>query len=165
VAFGSLPGAYGFDDQQAQVGELSAFARINTSDIWPVLLYGQVIRNFNAEDDPLNPLGPVDEEDQAYGLGFEVGSSKKLFKAGFGWFHVEANATPALITDNDIFDAHTNREGYTAYFEKLLFNTLTFKLTFFDGEEIEEDAPFGFPASAGSGSDRRRLQSDISIKF
>ena len=68
----------------------------------------------------------------AYGFGFEVGSSKKVFKAGFGWFHVEANATPALI---------------------------------FDGEEIEDAAPFGFPASAGSGSDRRRLQSDLSIKF
>ena len=103
--------------------------------------------------------------DQAYGLGFEVGSSKKLFKAGFGWFHVEANATPALITDSDLFDAHTNREGYTAYFQKRLFNVLTFKLTYFDGEEIEDDAPFGFPASAGSGSDRRRLQSDLSIRF
>ncbi len=163
--FGSLRGAYNFGEQQAQVGELFGFARVETSSDWPALVYGQVIRNFNAEDDPRNPLGPVDAEDQAYGFGFEVGSSKKLFKAGFGWFHVEANATPALITDSDLFDAHTNREGYMAYFEKVLFKTVTFKLTLFDGQEIEDDPPFGAPPSAGSGSDRRRLQSDFSVRF
>ena len=167
TAFGSLPGAYDVDDQQAQVGELTAYARVEASEVWPVLLYAQFLRNFNAEADPLGLAG---QEDSGYGFGLEIGSSKKLFKAGFAYFHVEANATPALITDSDLFDSQTNREGFTAYFERVIFEKLTFKLTYFDGDEIEDDPIF---APAGiilgppirSRSDRRRLQTDISIEF
>jgi hypothetical protein len=158
---GNFAGA--FDDEQARIGEASTFVRWRGLEKWPLLLYGTFIHNFTAERTLVPGLGRVGKEDDAWGFGFELGSAKEFALLGAGYFHVEANATPSLFTDGDLFDADTNRRGFMIYAERDLFRNVSLRLAVFDGREIEHDPPFAF--ADGTGADRTRLQSDISVKF
>jgi hypothetical protein len=168
VDTGNLPGA--FDGGKARVGEIAAYSRFGMWERWPLLLYGSLIQNFEAESTTIAGVGSAGKENDAWGLGFEFGSPKEWFLFGGGYFYVEANSVMSLVTDSDIFDARTNREGYALYLARNLSERIQLKFTFFDGEEIDDDDVFnlvGTPGAdpAGDGSNRRRLQSDLSFRF
>jgi hypothetical protein len=158
---GNFAGA--FDDGRARTGELAAFLRWGGVEAWPLLAYASFAHNFSAETTLVPGLGRVGKEDDAWGLGLEVGRAQGPLLLGAGYFHVEANATPARFTDSDLFDGDTNRRGFLLYAERDLARNVSLRFSLFDGREIEDDPPFS--AADGTGADRTRLQSDISVKF
>jgi len=173
-----------FDDGNARVGDFTAYLNLSGSENWPMTLYGTYVKNFEADGFTFigiqnNTMVPVniDDEDTAWGLGFEVGDKKKNVALGIGYFHVEANAVVSQFQDSDLFDGFTNRQGFVVYASRQVAKNTDFKLTFFSGEEIEDDGDF---LDRGTGSDsftngplfrtldnadRMRLQADIELKF
>jgi hypothetical protein len=176
MASGNTAGAF---DERARLGEVFAFVDYKASDAWPIKLYGTAVQNFNADSFTFTQIVPmagtatirVDDEDLAWLLGFEVGNAKKLVLLGLALYHSEANAVVAPFTDSDVFDGFTNREGWVAYLGREIVKNVDFRLTYFDGHELEDDrvlvgttlvSPF---ASSLSNADRRRVQADVIVKF
>ncbi|MEE9279407.1 MAG: putative porin [Myxococcota bacterium] len=155
---GNLPSAF---DGRARIGELSAYARITANDTWPLLVYGTYERNFTADSALIDGL-PTDEEDTAWGAGFELGDAAKIAKLGFAFYRVEANAIVASFADSDFLAGGTNREGFVAYASRKLGPRVELRLTFIDVEEIRSSSPF---TESLGGADRRRLQSDVLVSF
>ena len=158
AADGNLAGGVeGGTDNEISVGELSLYARTTSIDGWPILAYGTYAQNFDAE----STLG-ASKEDTAFGIGLEVGDKKRFAKLGVAYWEMEANAVPANFVDSDLFDGHTNREGFVFYGSKTVFKNTDLNLTLFMGEEIE-DGP-AFVGDLGN-ADRIRLQTDLVVKF
>ncbi|MCE2392770.1 MAG: putative porin [Proteobacteria bacterium] len=146
-----------FDDGEARIVEAAAYAKFGGGD-WPVLIYGSLINNTTADDMLLADGTQLDEENQAYGIGVEFGSSKKVAKLGLGYFEVEANAVIKHFTDSDLFDGETNRKGWALYASKQVAKGTELKLTIFDGEGLEEEF-------AKADAERTRIQADVQFKF
>jgi hypothetical protein len=153
---GNLAGAF---DSRARIAEATAYLKLGSLPVGPTLLYATWAQNVIAD-----PTGPLGDEDTAWGAGFELGDEKKFARLGAGYFHVEANAVLSRFTDSDLFDGFTNREGLFVSLSRELASRVLLRLTLFDGEEIRSDA---VPASpdAAARADRKRLQSDVEIKF
>ncbi len=180
---GNLPGAFGEDPQpagselsgRARIGELFGYTDLKVSERWPVKLYGAFARNFSAQTTTFFSGGSaisVGKEDDAYGIGLELGNPKQIALFGVAWFHVEANAVVSSITESDFLDGFTNRQGFSIYVGRELVKNIDFRLTYFDGKEIEDDmfiSAMGTLISPFSGSltnaDRRRVQADVMLKF
>ena len=103
------------DTNDYKVVELAGYAKIKTFEKWPILLYGQFAQNFDAPD-----VGGNGNQDQGWGGGIEIGD-KKLVMIGAGYYHLEANFSPAQYTDSDLFDGFTNREGFLVYAAREIF--------------------------------------------
>jgi hypothetical protein len=157
-ARGNLPSAF---DGGATIGDVGAFARFTSWDAWPLELYGTFVKNFEADSATIGGIS-VDEEDEALGLGFELGSSKKWVKLGVGYFRLEANSVIAQFTDSDLFDGLTNRRGWLLYASRRLAPGVELKLEFFDSDSIKNSTPF--QTSVGNG-DRKRFRTDIQFKY
>ncbi len=161
-----------FDDGRARVADLTGFLSLSASDSLPILLYATYARNFEADsftfNDGTNVVG-IDDEDTAWGIGLEIGDKKKNVKFGIGYFHLEANSVVSQFTDSDLFDGRTNREGFIVYLSRQVAKNTEFGLTYFDGDEIEDDGAFlgsaGPIAPSLADADRRRLQADFQVKF
>ena len=123
---GNLPSAF---DTRARLGEVAAFAKITSSDTWPLILYGKYVRNFTADPAVIGGF-PVDEEDTAWSSGFEIGSSSRWVELGVGYFHIEADSVVAQFTDSDLMDGFTNRRGWLFYVSKMLVQCLRNLLAF-----------------------------------
>jgi hypothetical protein len=174
AAGGNLPGA--FNRQKARIGELSAYFDANKDSAdWPVRFYGQVIKNFTAS----SSLG-VGDEDTAWLAGVELGNKKaQLGKIGFAWVDVEANSVVAVTTDSDMFDSHTNRQGWHAYYSRNVLRNTDFNVTVYDSQRIRSTGAFnGCRPAAGplvpacgpfgeSVADSRRLRwrTDLVVSF
>jgi len=153
--FGNLPG--GLEDSFS-VGELATYFRYAGFEGWPLLVFGQFAQNFDAEDTP-----GAGSEDAGWGVGVEVGDSKKWVLLGAGYYREEANFWPAQLTDSDRFDGFTNRKGWTLYGTRQLFANTDLILTLFNSDAIDDDVPpFG---ESVPDSDRYRLDADILVKF
>jgi hypothetical protein len=139
----------------ARIGETLAYAQFNGIANWPVLVYGQAIRNFTAES-----AGAFGAEDMGYGVGLELGDAAKFLRLGLGWFHLEANAVVAQLSDSDQFDGFTNREGWQFFVARRLTPNAELRLTFFDGEEIESGPGFNV-----ANARRRRVMADALFSF
>lgn len=146
----------GSDENEMTFAEFSLYSKFKPSKAWPILVWGSFVKNLEAKK-----VGTIDKEDGAFGLGFEVGSKKHFAKLGLGYFEVEANAVPAAYMDSNLFDGHTNREGFVVYGSKRIMKNTDMGLTLFLGEEIEDESGF----ASRSKADRVRLQSDIKVKF
>jgi len=161
-----------FDNGRARVGDLTGFLSLKMSEALPVTLYGTYARNFEADSFTFTggatPVS-IDDEDTAWGVGLEVGDKKKNVKVGFGYFHLEANSVVSQFTDSDLFDGRTNREGFIVYLSRQVAKNTEFGLTYFDGDDIEDDGAFlGSTGPLGPSlqdADRRRLQADFQVKF
>ena len=150
-------GGTGFD-----VKEVAAYLRWAGIEDWPVLVYATYARNFDAESSTLFP--GIDEEDAAYGIGAEIGDKKKWVKLGLGFWHVEANAFPGRLTDSNLLDSRTNREGWAVYGSRSILDNTDFNVTlFFGSDAIDDDLP-GL-ASSVANAERVRLQTDLVVKF
>jgi hypothetical protein len=122
--------------------------------------YGTYARNLDARTSKLFPGAGA--EDTAWGVGLEVGDSKKFVKLGAGYWHIEANAFPSMFIDSDFLDGRTNREGYAFYGSRQILRNTEIKLALFVTDEIQDEAAF---AASVRNAERLRLQSDIVFKF
>ncbi len=159
----SETGSLIFDTSDYSVVELAAYGRIKTFESWPILLYGHLAQNLEAQ----SPAGQGDE-DLGWGAGVEVGDKKKFVMIGAGYYHVEANFSPGQFTDSDLFDGFTNREGFLVYVAREIFANTELNLTLFSGDEIEDDPAFDIGTVTGTSvpsADRYRLQTDLLVKF
>jgi hypothetical protein len=164
--FGNLPTAY--TNGKSRIGDVTAFVRFEPHEDWPVGIFGRYARNFTADDgfctlwvdaggdvQPINcdpgfmppgtassvAAGTVDEEDMAWGIGAEVGSSKKWLKLGFGYFYIEANAIMSQFGDSDILDGFTNRQGWVIYGSRRIAKNTEFKFAYYTATYIDNDMP------------------------
>jgi hypothetical protein len=149
------------DGSPFSVVETGAYLTYGGFDAWPITLYGTYAQNLDAETSDL--FAGAGSEETAWGVGLEVGDSKKFAKLGAGYWHIEANAFPSMFIDSDFLDGRTNREGYTFYGSRQILGNTELKLTLFVIDEIQDELP-DFGASV-SNAERFRLQSDIVFKF
>ena len=151
------------DTSDYRVVELASYLRLKTFEKWPILIYGQFAQNLKAQ----SPAGVSGDQDQGWGVGAEVGDKKRLM-IGAGYYHLEANFSPAQYTDSDLFDGFTNRKGFLVYAAREIFANTELGLTFFSGDAIEDGAPFDIGTATGTtptSADRFRLQTDLMVKF
>jgi putative porin len=142
-------------------GDLAVYLRLDGIEDWPILVYGQIAKNFDAQSSDL--FGSAGKEDLGWGLGVEVGDKKKLFSLGVGYFALEANFWPAQYTDSDLLDGFTNRKGWAFYVSKEILPNTELGVQLFVSDEIRPSTS-SFATSL-SGSDRVRLQTDLLVKF
>ena len=148
------------DTSDYSVVELASYGRIKTFERWPILVYGHIAQNLDADS-------IAGDEDIGWGAGVEVGDKKKFVMIGGGYYHLEANFSPPQFTDSDLFDGFTNREGFLVYLARELFANTELNLTLFSGEEIEDGADFDLSVVDPDvpSAERYRLQTDLVVKF
>jgi hypothetical protein len=162
-ASGNLSSA--FDDGKVRMGETFAYAQFGMSEAFPLLVYATAVKNFTADSQIINGID-VDEEDMAYGFGFELGSASRFVKLGIGYFRVEANSVIAQFTDSDLFDGFTNRQGFVLYASRKMGQNTEFRLTAFDSDDIEDEGRAGGPfAPSLANADRQRVQADVIFSY
>ena len=143
------------------VVEGAAYVQFDQIESWPIVLHADYSRNLDAERSLLFP--GAGGEDTAWGVGVEAGSSKEIVKLGAGYWHIEANAWPAMFIDSDLFDGVTNRKGWALYGSREVLKNTELTLTLFISDEIEDTLPpFLFSATDAR---RVRLQADMAFKF
>jgi hypothetical protein len=143
------------------VGDLTAYVKLSMIENWPILFYGQIAKNFDADDSQI--FGSAGKEDMGWGVGVEVGDKKKYVMLGVGYFHFEANFWPAQFTDSDLFDGFTNRKGWAFYGSREILPNTELAVQLFLSDEIRSSTT-SFPTSV-SGAERLRLQTDLIVKF
>lgn len=156
---GNLAGAF---DGRARIAESSAYLKLAKLP-GGGLLWTSYARNLLADS-----TFPQGDEDTALGAGLELGDEKQLARFGAGYMRIEANSILARFGDSDLFDGFTNREGFFVTLSRELASRVLLRVTLFDGEEIRTravPAGQGDVAREGGRADRKRLQSDIEIKF
>ncbi len=144
-------------DSGIDVGEIAAYLEFSGIEGWPILVYGSYARNFDARAIP-----SAGKENEAWGVGAEIGDKRRLVRLGVGYFRLEANAFPAFAVDSDLFDSRTNRKGFAVYASRELRKNMDLNVTLFASDAIRNSPVF---ATSVSGSDRLRLQTDIVVKF
>jgi hypothetical protein len=159
LADGNLVGGL-TDDSKVDIADLRVWGKLTMIEGWPILVYGNVLRNFSAKD-----VGAMaGKEDLAWSVGVEVGDKKKVVKVGAGYFRVEANAVPAgNFTDSDLFEHKTNAEGWAIYAARQIFKNTDLSFTLFLMDDpLDKDIP---DTDALEDSDRTRLQVNVVVKF
>ena len=154
---GALPGGL-TRNSLVNLGDARAWLRWNGDETWPVLLYGNVLKNYSAKHTTV--LGAGGKEDLGWSLGVEIGDKRKVAQLGIGYFLLESNAVPANLADSDLFDGATNRRGYVIYGARRIFPSTDLKLTFYSGDARDN----GIAANTAN-ADRTRLQTDIVVSF
>lgn len=141
-------------------GDLSVYLRLTGIEDWPVLLYGQIAKNFDAVSSSIgNGAG---DEDLGWGLGVEVGDKKKLATFGVAYFYFGANFWPAQFLESDFTDGVSNRKGWAFYVAREILPNTELSMQLFVSDEIRESTSF---ATSVSGAERVRLQTDLLVKF
>ena len=148
------------DGDPFNVVETAAYLTYEGFESWPITVYGDFARNLDAESSELFP--GVGREDTAWGVGVEVGDSRKVVKLGGGYWSIQANAFPSMFIDSDFLDGRTNRQGWAFYGAKQILENTELKLTLFLIEPVRTGMAF---EELVANSDRIRMQSDIVFKF
>jgi hypothetical protein len=161
--------ANGFDPDM-RIIESSGYVTWSGLEGWPATLWGTWLQNVAADGGVVNGVR-IGANDQAFGVGGEIGDAKRWARVGLAYQHVEANAVPALYTDSDMFDGLTNREGFALYgFREIMTNT-ELRLWLWDSHPIKTTAsgagggPFNISGATDSQANRLRLQTDLNFKF
>lgn len=157
---GNILDGLGRHNGSIQVGETSAFLKLDVTELFPVLVFGTYAKNFSARNSRLLPT--VGREDQAFATGVFVGDKKRLVKLGFAFFYVEANAFPSMFLESNMLDGVPNRQGYLARLERQLLDGVTLKLSGFSSKRIEGGSQY---ANSAAGADRLRGQADLIFDF
>lgn len=155
----------------AEVIESAAWLRIAHFDAWPILVYGGLAYNLDAEESDLFP--EADSENLGWNLAMEIGDKKKWLMLGGGYWHWQANFFPARFVDSDLFDGITNREGWALYGVRQILPNTDLSFTLFYGSDEIEDFP-GARIAGGAlnpflesvrDAERIRLQTNLQVKF
>lgn len=159
--YGALTGSV--DGGDLNIVEAGGFLHVTCLDDWPIRIYGDYSTNLSAEND----FGRG-QQDDAWGIGAEIGDKKRYVKLGAGFWHVEANAFPAMFIDSDLFDGTANREGWIAQLSRQILENTDVNVTAFISDPIERGFPFDDEMLGGEstlGADRVRLQFDVVYSF
>lgn len=141
-------------------GELAAYVRYGGIEGWPVLVFGQIAKNFDAQESALFDVG---EDDLGWGIGVEIGDKKQIAVFGVGYFYLEANFWPARFTDSDWLDGFTNRRGWGLWATKEILPNTDLNVELFLSDSLHDEVPGLVPSLAGA--DRVRVRTDIQVKF
>lgn len=165
---GNLASAF---DGEARIGEISSYVTFSGISEWPISVYGTLAHNFTADADVIGGVA-VGAENDAYGIGLELGDKAKWIKVGAMYAYVEANAVVSMVTDSDMFDNTTNRQGWLFYASRQLLENTDLNAELFSSEAIETTGAFsGCAAACGpftdsiANSDRVRGRIDLEMKF
>jgi len=160
---GNLSSAFSGD--KARVGEAAFYVNYSLSSDWPVSFYVDAAKNFSADSAFLSGVN-VDDEDQAIGVGFQIGDASRIARFGLGFFQVEANSVISLYTDSDVLDGMTNGKGIVFYISRKLRKNLELRFTGFDADSLRGDGGASGPFAASlANRDRRRFQADLILGF
>jgi len=140
------------------VAEAQAFVTLVASESWPVTAFGGASNNTSASAS--DSVSGVDKEANAFNVGLETGSRKKIVRVGVGYVHIEANAFPSQFIDSDYLDGFTNRKGFIIYVSRQLMANTDIGATVLSSDAINNDLP-----NSVGGSERTRIQVDLSVKF
>ena len=150
------------DGNPFRIVETGAYLTYGGFEAWPITVYGTYAQNLDAESSKEMEYLGAGAEDTAWGVGVEVGDSKKVVKLGGGYWHIQANSFPSMFIDSDFLDGRTNRQGWAFYGGKEILKNTELKLTLFVIEPIRTASAF---TESLRDSERIRLQSDIVFKF
>jgi hypothetical protein len=144
-----------------RVLEVGGYVRYDAIEGWPILLFVDYAQNLDAVSSDLFPA--AGKEDTGWGIGVEAGDKRHIAAFGLGYYHLEANYTPAQFIDSDVTDGYTNRGGWHVYgLREILPNTdLSVELLW--SEPVRTSLP-DFEGSVAA-SDRIRLRTDVIVKF
>jgi len=161
LAGGNVPGGMSRGDA-IDIGDLRLWLRFAGSPDWPVLVYGNVTRNFSAVDTVGFGAG---KEDTAWSLGLRVGDKRRVMEVGAAWFWVEANAVAANFTDSDLFDGRTNGRGWFLHALKEVWPGIDLKAEVFIGDVIDRGIRGPGFGEALANHDRVRVRGDVIGRF
>jgi hypothetical protein len=154
-----------FPGDKARIGELSTYANFTGLAEWPLLVWAQIAKNFSAQSSVISGI-PVGSENQAYGLGLQIGDSRRFMSLGVAFYQVEANSVLSQFTDPDFSDGTTNSRGYGIYLERTIRDGAYFRVQFYDSNSLRTSGGIAGPfANSIRGHDRRRLQTDLVLTF
>jgi hypothetical protein len=157
IPLGNVPGGLS-DDRRVDLGDLRGWIRINAIDDWPILVYGNVVKNFSAQSTVF-----TGKDDLGWGAGLEIGDKQKYVHLGFGFFQIESNALPPLtMTDSDFLQGQSNAEGWAFYGARQILDSTDLKFTVMLGDRL--DKTISYPDQPDA-PDRTRLQLDTVVKF
>jgi hypothetical protein len=143
------------------VVEFAGYLRYDGIEGWPILLFGHYAKNLDAVASDLFPA--AGKEDTGWGIGVEVGDKKRLVALGLGYYHLEANFSPAQFIDSDLLDGLTNRAGWALSGTRQILPSTEIAVTLFLSNPINRSFP-AFEESVAN-ADRIRLQTDLKVKF
>ena len=144
------------DDNHIDIVDVKAAVSFTPFEDWPVSVWGNFVINTSAEGTGEG------KQDTGFGVGVTLGSKQALAEVGVGYFQIEADAVPAVLTDSNIFDSRTNGKGWKLYLTKSIFANTDFKLTAFIGDELDDDVS---ALQTSTPEDRVRIQTDEQVKF
>jgi hypothetical protein len=156
-----LTGFTGARSKTLDAFELAGYLRFGGIEGWPLLAYGQIGKNLDAQASALFP--GVEDDDLGWLVGAEVGDRKKLLALGLAYAYFEANFWPAQFTDSDFFDGFTNRKGWGFYGSREVLPNTELTVTLWVSDPIKDNVP-GLDTSI-SNANRLRLQTDLQVKF
>jgi hypothetical protein len=164
---GAIPGGL-TDDSAMDIGDLRAWLEFGGIDGWPILVYGNVVRNFSAENTSGFGAG---KEDTGWSAGAVIGDKTKSVQLGAGYFWIEANGVPSNMIDSDLFEAHTSRKGWVIHGARQILKNTELRFEILLSDELDDD--LGSLDESGSpivnpsivDADRVRLRTDVVVKF
>jgi hypothetical protein len=159
-----------FKNGGARIIESSGYLTVNAIDDWPALIWGTWIGNLSAHGGVVNGVS-VSAQNNAWGVGVEIGDVKKWARLGVAYQYVEANGVIAEYTDSDMFDGRTNRRGYAFYGARELAENTELKISLWEQDPIKTTqsgvpgGPYNISPGTDSQTNRSRLQVDLNFKY
>lgn len=144
------------DDNHVDLLDVKAAAKFTAIEDWPITIWGNYVVNLSAEGTGEG------KEDTAFGAGIKIGSKSAIAELSVGYFQIQADAVPAVLTDSNIIDGLTNGKGFKVQATKSVLASTDVRLTAFISEELDDNVA---DLQAATPGDRVRLQTDVIIKF
>jgi hypothetical protein len=142
-----------------RVIEAAAWLQYTGLESWPITLFANYSHNLEAER---SATFNASKESDAWNIALEIGDKKKYAKLGLGWWHIEANAFPAMFIDSDLLDGRTDRKGLMFYVSRQILKNTDLNVQLFRSDAIDERINI---TQAISDAKRVRLQADMVFKF
>ncbi len=133
-------------------------------------LFGTVGLNLKGDDAAAEPTSPFYDggngtnENLFFNFGYQFGSAKKAgqWQAGVEYRYIEAAAYTPNLSDSDFGKNSTNQEGLVAKYKYMATDFLSYGVTAFLTDSIDDSDYWGDAISKGKTT---MLQVDAAIKF
>ena len=157
-AKGNLPGGLSSDDE-LDIADVRVWFEFAGIEVWPILIYGNAVRNFSAQNTTGFNAG---KEDSAWSVGLVMGDKKKSVQVGAGYFRLEANAIPGPFHDSDFTNGRTNGSVWVFHAKRQLLPNMDLKAELFLSQAAKASISY---VPAVDNSKFIRFRADISVKF
>jgi hypothetical protein len=151
-------------DKSLEFFDVRGSIGVSTSARWPLTAWGQYMINASAVEvvDPIDQSVLADKQDTGYSAGLELGNKKKSILLGAGYYWVQADALPSVLSDSDLFDGNTNGKGWAIYGSRQLWKDTDLAVQVYVGDVLDEDVAIVQDRTLAK---RTRFQGDVKIKF